>query len=156
MAHRQRPQPIGALVPGTKVTSSESAGSVTAELEVKMGSMGMTFSGPSTITECDRETGHVVIEARAREKGGQSEARADVTIALGPDEGIISAVSTVTGKAASMGEGTVVAVLTELLSNRVRTSRIHVRARSPSRGRPGGAVHRRPARADPRRGAPAS
>ena len=106
---------LGPLVPGTKVTASESAGSVTAELEVKMGSMGMTFSGPVTITESDRETGHVVIEARAREKGGQSEARADVTIALGPDEGIISAVSTVTGKAASMGEGTVVAVLTELL-----------------------------------------
>src|SRR5918997_859762 len=66
-------------VPGARVVSADSPQSVKAEIEVKMGSMGMKFVGPVTIESADAGS------------------------------------KTVNVKAASMGEGTVVAVLTQLV-----------------------------------------
>ena len=40
-------------VPGAKVASADSPQSVKAEIEVKMGSMGMVFTGPVTIESAD-------------------------------------------------------------------------------------------------------
>ncbi len=102
-------------VPGAKVVSADSPSSVKAEIEVKMGSMGMKFSGPVTIESSDAGSKTVKIKANTKEAGGQSNAAGDVTINVGGGSGTINAVANVSGKAASMGEGTVVAVLTQLV-----------------------------------------
>ena len=78
-----------------------------------MGSMGMVFTGPVKIVSASGQTAK--INANTREKGGQSNAAGDVTITVSGNNVSISAIANVSGKAASMGEGTVVAVLTQLV-----------------------------------------
>jgi len=102
-------------VPGARVVSADSPQSVKAEIEVKMGSMGMKFVGPVTIESADPGSKTVKIKAKTTEAGGQSAASGDVTIAISGTTGTVNAVANVNGKAASMGEGTVVAVLTQLV-----------------------------------------
>jgi len=102
-------------VPGAKVVSADSPQSAKAAIEVKMGSMGMTFSGPVTIQSADAGSKTVKIHAETREAGGQSNASGDVTIALSGSNGTVDATANVSGKAASMGEGTIVAVLGQLI-----------------------------------------
>jgi carbon monoxide dehydrogenase subunit G len=100
-------------VPGAKVIATDSPTKATAEITVKMGSMGMVFTGPVEIVSTSGQTAQ--IKANTREKGGQSNAAGDVTIAVSGNNVNISANAQVSGKAASMGEGTVVAVLTQLV-----------------------------------------
>lgn len=102
-------------VPGAKVLSADSPQSVKAEIEVKMGSMGMKFVGPVTIESADPGSRTVKIKAKTTEAGGQSAANGDVTISVSGSTGTVNAIANVNGKAASMGEGTVVAVLTQLV-----------------------------------------
>jgi carbon monoxide dehydrogenase subunit G len=102
-------------VPGARVVSADSPSAVKAEIAVKMGSMGMKFSGPVTIESTDAGSKTVKIKANTREAAGQSNAAGDVTISVGGGSGKVDAVANVSGKAASMGEGTVVAVLTQLV-----------------------------------------
>ena len=102
-------------VPGARVVSGDSPSSVKAEIDVKMGSMGMKFSGPVTIESVDAGSKTVKIKANTREAAGQSNAAGDVTISVSGNTVDIKANANVSGKAASMGEGTVVAVLTQLV-----------------------------------------
>ena len=102
-------------VPGAKVVSADSSTKGKAEIEVQMGSMGMTFSGPVEIVEQDAGSRRAVIKANAKEASGQSNADGTVTITIGGDGGTVDAVANVSGKAASMGEGTVQAVLQQLI-----------------------------------------
>lgn len=102
-------------VPGAKVVSADSPTKAKAEIEVQMGSMGMKFSGPVEIVEQDEGSKRVVVKANAREAGGQSNADGTVTITVGGDGGTVDANANVSGKAASMGEGTVEAVLQQLI-----------------------------------------
>jgi carbon monoxide dehydrogenase subunit G len=102
-------------VPGAKVISADGPTKGKAEIEVQMGSMGMTFSGPVEIVEQDAGSRRAVIKANTKESGGQSNADGTVTITIGGDGGTVDAVANVSGKAASMGEGTVQAVLQQLI-----------------------------------------
>jgi carbon monoxide dehydrogenase subunit G len=102
-------------VPGARVTNANSPTSVQAEIDVKMGSMGMKFSGPVEMIEKDDANRRARIKTDTREAGGQSAASGDVTITVAGGECKINANANVQGKAASMGEGTVVAVLTQLV-----------------------------------------
>ncbi len=102
-------------VPGGRVVSADSPESVKAEIEVKMGSMAMKFAGPVTIESADSGSKTVKIKADTKEEGGQSNAAGDVTISCGSGQGTVDADANVTGKASSMGEGTVQAVLEQLL-----------------------------------------
>jgi carbon monoxide dehydrogenase subunit G len=102
-------------VPGAKVLATESPTKATAEITVKMGSMGMVFTGPVEIVSTSGTTAQ--IKANTKEKGGQSNAAGDVTITVSGNSVNISANAQVSGKAASMGEGTVVAVLTQLVKS---------------------------------------
>jgi len=86
-----------------------------AEIKVDMGSMAMKFSGPVEIVEADAGPKRAVIKANAKEEGGQSNADGTVTIEIGGDGGTVDATANVSGKAASMGEGTIQAVLGELI-----------------------------------------
>ena len=102
-------------VPGAKVVSAEGPTKAKAEIQVKMGSMAMEFAGPVEIVEADDSQKRAVIKAQAKEEGGQSNADGQITISLGGDGGKIDGTANVSGKAASMGEGTVQAVLTQLV-----------------------------------------
>lgn len=102
-------------VPGAKVVSAEGPTKAKAEIDVQMGAMGMKFSGPVEIVEQDDGSRRAVIKATAKEAGGQSNADGTVTITIAGDGGTVDATANVTGKAASMGEGTVQAVLTQLV-----------------------------------------
>jgi carbon monoxide dehydrogenase subunit G len=104
-----------ACVPGAKVVSADSPTKATAEIDVKMGSMGMKFKGPVEIVEQDAGSKRAVIKATAKETGGQSNADGTITITIGGDGGQIDGSANVSGKAASMGEGTIQAVLTQLV-----------------------------------------
>jgi len=102
-------------VPGAKVLEAEGPSKAKAEIKVDMGSMAMTFSGPVEIVEQDDGSKRAVIKAKAKEAGGQSNADGTVTITIGGDGGTVDATANVSGKAASMGEGTVQAVLQQLV-----------------------------------------
>ena len=102
-------------VPGAKVISADSSTKAKAEIEVQMGSMGMKFSGPVEIVEQDEGSRRAVIKANAKEASGQSNADGTVTITIGGDGGTVDATANVSGKAVSMGEGTVQAVLQQLI-----------------------------------------
>jgi len=102
-------------VPGAKVVSAEGDKKAKAEIEVDMGSMSMKFTGPVEIVEADEGSKRAVIKAQAKDDSGQSNADGTVTIEIGGDGGTVDATANVNGKAASMGEGTVQAVLQELI-----------------------------------------
>jgi len=102
-------------VPGAKVLSAEGPKKAKAEIKVDMGSMAMTFSGPVEIVEQDDGSKRAVLKAQAKEAGGQSNAEGTATIQVGGDGGTVDVVANVSGKAASMGEGTVQAVLQQLV-----------------------------------------
>ena len=102
-------------VPGAKIVSADSATKAKAEIDVNMGSMSMKFSGPVEIVEQDASSRRAVIKANAKEAGGQSNADGTVTITIGGDGGTVEGTANVSGKAASMGEGTVQAVLEALV-----------------------------------------
>ncbi len=51
------------MCPGAKVVSADSPESAKAAIEVKMGSMGMTFTGPVTIESADAGSKTVKIKA---------------------------------------------------------------------------------------------
>lgn len=102
-------------VPGAKVLSAESPSKAKAEIKVDMGSMAMTFSGPVEIVEQDDGSKRAVLKAEAKEAGGQSNAEGTATIQVGSDGGTVDVTANVSGKAASMGEGTVQAVLQQLV-----------------------------------------
>jgi carbon monoxide dehydrogenase subunit G len=102
-------------VPGAKVLEADSQTKAKAEIDVKMGSMSMKFSGPVEIVEQDAGSKRAVIKANAKEAGGQSNADGTVTITIGGDGGTVEGSANVSGKAASMGEGTIQAVLEQLV-----------------------------------------
>jgi carbon monoxide dehydrogenase subunit G len=102
-------------VPGARVKSVESAQAVKAEIAVRMGAMGMTFTGPVKIESSDAANRTLTIKANTRETLGQSYATGDITISLRDGEGTVDAIANVGGKAAGMGEGVIVDVLTNLV-----------------------------------------
>ena len=102
-------------VPGAKIVSADSPTKAKAEIDVNMGSMSMKFSGPVEIIEQDEGSRRAVIKANAKEAGGQSNADGTVTITIGGDGGTVEGTANVSGKAASMGEGTIQAVLEALV-----------------------------------------
>jgi uncharacterized protein len=102
-------------VPGARVASSESPESVKAEITVRMGAMGMLFTGPVTIESTDMGSRTVKVKAMTREAGGQSRASGDITISLADGVGTINAIALINGKAAMHGEGTMMGVLIQLV-----------------------------------------
>lgn len=102
-------------VPGARVKSVDGPQAVHAEIAVRMGAMGMTFTGPVRIESSDAASRTVAIKANTRETLGQSYATGDITISVDEGEVRIAAIANVGGKAAGMGEGVIVDVLTKLV-----------------------------------------
>jgi carbon monoxide dehydrogenase subunit G len=104
-------------VEGGKVIERVSPDSAKAEIAVKMGAMSMKFTGTVNVIDRDDAARKMVLQVKSREAGGQGYANADVTFALNDGGGTIHTSAQISGKAASMGEGVVVTVLTALIDN---------------------------------------
>ena len=101
-------------VPGARVIEKTGDSAVNAEVKIKLGAMTMNYSGPAVIVEEDDSGHRALMNARAREAGGQGNADAKVSMQL-TDTGDATEVAlhsqiNVTGKAAQMGEGVIAAV----------------------------------------------
>jgi uncharacterized protein len=104
-------------VQGGRVIERTSEDSVRAEILVKMGAMSMTFTGTVEVAEKDAEAHRALFKVKSKEAGGQGYANADVVFALSDGGGNIHTAAQISGKAASMGEGVVVAVLDALIKD---------------------------------------
>jgi uncharacterized protein len=104
-------------VEGGSVLEKTGPSSVRAEIDIKMGAMGMTFTGTVEVVEQDPEAHRVVMAVRSKEAGGQGHADADVVFTLADGGGTINTNARITGKAASMGEGVVHGVLDALIKD---------------------------------------
>jgi uncharacterized protein len=104
-------------VQGGTVKEKVSDEEVKAEIRIKMGAMSMKFAGTVSVVEHDDSAHTAVLRVKSREVGGSGHANADVTFTLSDGGGNIHTAAQVTGKAASMGEGTVSTVLEALIAD---------------------------------------
>ncbi len=104
-------------VQGGKVLEKTSEDEVKAEIRVKMGAMSMRFNGTVSIVERDADAHHALLRVKSREVGGSGHANADVTFTLADGGGSIHTAAQITGKAASMGQGTIATVLEALIKD---------------------------------------
>jgi uncharacterized protein len=104
-------------VEGGRVIEKTDPETVKAEIKVKMGAMSMTFTGTVSVVEQDPASHRALLRVKSREKGGQGHANADVTFTLSDGGGTIHTAASITGKAASMGEGMVSTVLDALITD---------------------------------------
>ncbi|MEA2251567.1 MAG: hypothetical protein QOG70_1809 [Solirubrobacteraceae bacterium] len=107
-------------VEGGSVIEKTGPDSVKAEIKVKMGAVGMKFTGTVEILEQDAAAHRAVMSVKSREAGGQGHASANVVFELSEGGGTIHTNAQITGKAASMGEGVVVGVLDALITDFTR------------------------------------
>jgi hypothetical protein len=104
-------------VQGGVVKEKVSDDEVKAEIRIKMGAMSMRFAGTVSVVEQDPEAHRALLRVKSREVGGSGHANADVTFTLADGGGNIHTAAQITGKAASMGEGTVATVLEALIKD---------------------------------------
>ena len=104
-------------VEGGSVTERVSPETAKAEIKVKMGAMGLKFTGTVEIVEQDPAAHRVALSVKSREAGGQGHANATVTFQLHDGGGTIHTTAQITGKAASMGEGVLVGVLDAMIAD---------------------------------------
>ena len=107
-------------VEGGKVLERETDEKAKAEIKVKMGAMSMTFRGTVEVTERDDDAHSALFAVRSKDTGGQGYANADVRVTVDDSGGAINTKATITGKAASMGEGIVQTVLDALIKDFTR------------------------------------
>jgi carbon monoxide dehydrogenase subunit G len=105
-------------VQGGSVKEKVSDDEVKAEIRVKMGAMSMRFAGTVSVVEHDDSAHTALLRVKSREVGGSGHANADVTFTFNDGGGgTLHTAAQVTGKAASMGEGTVATVLDALIKD---------------------------------------
>ena len=104
-------------VEGGKVIELENPDLAKAEIKVKMGAMSMTFKGTVSVIERDEATKRAVLRIKSKDTGGTGYANADVAFTLADGGGTIHTAATISGKAASMGEGVVSSVLDALIKD---------------------------------------
>jgi uncharacterized protein len=102
-------------VEGGKVLEPVSDDEVKAEIKVKMGAMSMTFQG--TVSVVEKEGNRALLRVKSRDTGGSGYANADVTFDVNDGGGNLHTAATISGKAASMGEGIVQSVLDALIKD---------------------------------------
>jgi uncharacterized protein len=102
-------------VEGGTVLERVSDDEAKAEIKVKMGAMSMTFRG--TVTVVEKDGNHALLRVKSRDTGGSGYANADVTFDVDDGGGKLHTAATISGKAASMGEGVVQSVLDALIKD---------------------------------------
>jgi carbon monoxide dehydrogenase subunit G len=104
-------------VQGGKVLGMAGPNTANAEIMVKMGAMALTFTGTVEITEQNAGSHTATMVVKAKEKGGQGHANANVQFSLNNGGGNIHTSAQITGKAASMGEGAIIGVLDAMIKD---------------------------------------
>ena len=104
-------------VDGGRVLERVGPDEITAEIRVRMGSMSMTFAGTVSVTDRDESEHAATLAVRSTEVGATGTANADVRFVAAEGGGTIHTEATITGKAASMGEGVVKSVLDALITD---------------------------------------
>jgi uncharacterized protein len=104
-------------VQGGTVLGMAGPNTANAEIVVKMGAMGLTFTGTVEITEQNAGSHTATMVVKAKEKGGQGHANANVQFSLNNGGGSIHTSAQITGKAASMGEGAIIGVLDAMIKD---------------------------------------
>jgi len=104
-------------VEGGRVLERTGPTSVRSEIDIKMGAMGLNFTGTVEIVEQDPAAHRIVLDVKSKEAGGQGYANATIAFALSEGGGTISTRAQITGTAASMGEGVMVGVLDALVTS---------------------------------------
>ncbi len=104
-------------VQGGSVLEKTAPEAVRAEIVVRMGAMSMTFTGTVEVVEQDADAKRAVMGVKSKEAGGQGHANATIVLVLADGGGTIHTTAQITGKAASMGEGVVAAVLDGLIKD---------------------------------------
>jgi len=102
-------------VEGGTVLERVSDDEAKAEIKVKMGAMSMTFRG--TVTVVEKDSSHALLRVKSRDTGGSGYANADVAFDVADGGGKLHTAATISGKAASMGEGVVQSVLDALIKD---------------------------------------
>jgi carbon monoxide dehydrogenase subunit G len=102
-------------VEGGQVLEPVSDDEVKAEIKVKMGAMSMTFRG--TVSVVEKNGNRALLRVKSRDTGGSGYANADVTFNVEDGGGRLHTAATISGKAASMGEGVVQSVLDALIKD---------------------------------------
>jgi carbon monoxide dehydrogenase subunit G len=104
-------------VEGGTVLERTGPESVKAEIYVKMGAMGLKYTGTVEVVEQDPAAHRVVLGVKSREAGGQGHANGTIAFQLQDGGGTIHTHAQITGKAASMGEGVVAGVLDAMITD---------------------------------------
>ncbi len=104
-------------VEGGSVLEHSGPDEVRAEIRARMGSMSMTFAGTVAVTERDDAERSALLAVKSSEVGGTGRADAEVRFTAADGGGAIHTAATITGKAASMGEGVVKSVLDALIQD---------------------------------------
>ena len=102
-------------VEGGKVLERQSDEKAKAEIKVKMGAMSMTFRG--TVSVIEKDGNRALLRVKSRDTGGSGYANADVRFDVNDGGGNLHTAATISGKAASMGEGVVQSVLDALIKD---------------------------------------
>ncbi len=104
-------------VEGGSVLERTGPNAVRAEIKVRMGAMSMKLTGTVEVVEQDPGIHRAVMQVKSKEAGGQGHANATVVFTLADGGGTLHTSAQITGKAASMGEGTVGSVLDALIKD---------------------------------------
>lgn len=104
-------------VEGGRVLERTGPTSVRSEIDIRMGAMGLNFTGTVEVVEQDPADHRIVLDVKSKEAGGQGYANATITFSLSEGGGTISTRAQITGTAASMGEGVMVGVLDALVTS---------------------------------------
>jgi uncharacterized protein len=111
---------VAPCMPGAQVLERLDEDSYAVGVRVKLGPISMQYRGQVEIVERDEEEHSAVLAARARETRGQGTADARMRMELRPSgegtEGSIHTDLTLSGKAATMGQGVVRDVSARLVS----------------------------------------
>ena len=110
---------VAPCLPGARLESSDAEGRYTGSMRVKLGPVTSTFKGTVHIADADASARRVVLQAAARDTRGQGAATATITSTLTPaGDGTRVAVETdlkLAGTAAQFGRGVVHDVTRRLL-----------------------------------------
>ncbi|MEB8341414.1 SRPBCC family protein [Streptomyces endophyticus] len=127
---------VAPCVPGATLTGSE-GDTHHGRIKVKLGPVGLTYSGTVTFVTRDEESKTVVLEASGRESRGNGTAKARVTCRLNaaddPDHTDVQVETelTITGRPAQFGRGTLAEVSGALLDRFAENLAAELMANSP-------------------------
>jgi carbon monoxide dehydrogenase subunit G len=102
---------VATCMPGSRMLGQPEPGTYEGEVKVKVGPLGVAYTGQFTVLEADREALRLTMRAKAREQRGAGNADAHIVAQLGEqDGGTLVEIDTdlsIRGKVAQFGRGVI-------------------------------------------------